>query len=95
MGLLMVSPIPYHSGKNLQLAGYRALVGTVFTLGLVLAKPDVTLFVIGVVYVLSGPLGMLARLQSGRQLEELPRPDAANESETNEFAGSEPGQTTR
>lgn len=95
LGLLMVSPIPYHSGKNLQLAGYRALVGTVFTLGLVLAKPDVTLFVIGVVYVLSGPLGMLARLQSGRQLEELPRPDAANESETNEFAGSEPGQTTR
>jgi len=72
LGLLMVSPIPYHSGKNLKLGGYRALVATVFTLGLVLAKPDLTLFMIGIVYVLSGPVGWLLRKRSGRMLEELP-----------------------
>lgn len=72
LGLLMVSPIPYHSGKNLKLGGYRALVASVFTLGLVLARPDLTLFLIGIVYVLSGPAGWLLRKRSGRALEEMP-----------------------
>jgi CDP-diacylglycerol--serine O-phosphatidyltransferase len=82
LGLLMVSPIPYHSGKNLRLSGYRALVATVFALGLVLAKPDVTLFLIGVAYVSSGPAGWLMRKRSGRALEEFPKdvPDEAAES---------------
>jgi len=71
LGLLMVSPIPYHSGKNLKLAGYRALVATVFTLVLILAKPDVTLFLIGIVYVASGPVGWVMRARSGQVLEEL------------------------
>jgi CDP-diacylglycerol--serine O-phosphatidyltransferase len=71
LGLLMVSPIPYHSGKNLRLSGYRALVVSVFALGLVLAKPDVTLFLIGLVYVASGPVGWLMRKRSGRELEEV------------------------
>ena len=93
LGLLMVSPIPYHSGKNLQLGGYRGLVGTVFALGLVLAKPDVTLFAIGVVYVLSGPLGTLARLRSGRELEELPRPEGSEPTQAAEVTPGEPGPT--
>ena len=74
LGLLMVSPIPYHSGKNLKLGGYRALVATVFALALVLAKPDVTLLLIGIVYVASGPVGWLLRKRSGRELEEMPPP---------------------
>ena len=77
LGLLMVSPIPYHSGKNLKLGGYRAIVASVFALVLVLAKPEVTLFVIGVVYVASGPAGWAMRKRSGRVLEELPRPASA------------------
>jgi len=95
LGLLMVSPIGYHSGKNLQLGGYRGLVGTVFTLGLILAKPDVTLFLIGVVYVSSGPIGALVRMRSGQELEELPRATPGDEKETAGFASSEPGQTGR
>ena len=81
LGLLMVSPIPYHSGKNLKLSGYRALVVSVFALGLVLARPDVTLFLIGIVYVSSGPIGWFLRKRSGQQLEEIahatPGPAAA------------------
>jgi phosphatidylserine synthase len=74
----MVSPIPYHSGKNLRLSGYRALVVSVFALGLVLAKPDVTLFLIGIVYVASGPIGWLMRKRSGRELEELAEESGAD-----------------
>ena len=61
-------------GKNLKLGGYRALVASVFALALVLAKPDVTLFIVGIVYVASGPVGWAMRKRSGQALEELPPP---------------------
>jgi len=72
LGALMVSPIPYLSGKDLDLRhSHSTVVVMVFTLALVLARPDVTLFLIGLVYVGSGPAGWLARKRSGRSLEVL------------------------
>lgn len=71
LGLLMVSPIPYHSGKNLKIGGYRALVVSVFGLVIILSKPDITLFLIGIAYVASGPAGWLLRKRRGIVLEEV------------------------
>jgi len=73
LGALMVSPIPYRSGKNTRFGGsYGSVVLTIFAFVVIFSKPDVTLFVIGIVYVLSGPVGLLMRLRSGTELEELP-----------------------
>lgn len=75
LGLLMVSPIPYHSGKNVKLGGSFGNVSlSVFALVVIFARPDITLFVIGVIYVASGPVGWAMRIRSGTELEELPKP---------------------
>ncbi len=81
LGLLMVSPIPYRSGKELDLRhSYGTLVLVVIALALVVQEPSVTLFVIGVVYTLSGPVDWVYRRVTGVQLEELPQPPVTNES---------------
>jgi len=75
LGLLMVSPIPYRSGKELDLRhSYGTLVLVVIALALIVQEPSVTLFVIGVVYAFSGPVDWLIRRVTGAQLEELPDP---------------------
>jgi len=75
LGLLMVSPIPYRSGKELDLRhSYGTLVLVVIALLLVIQEPSVTLFAIGIAYVSSGPLGWLWRRYTGSPLEELPPP---------------------
>ena len=72
LGLLMVSPIPYRSGKELDLRhSYGTLVLVVIALLLVIQEPSVTLFLIGVVYLLSGPAGWLWRRSTGKVLEEV------------------------
>src|SRR5258705_7587390 len=72
-GLLMVSPIPYRSGKELGLRhSFGTLVLVVIALLLVLGEHSVTLFAIVVAYVLSGPLELLWRRHTGVTLEELP-----------------------
>lgn len=56
MGLLMVSTIPYRSFKEIDLRhSYGTLVFLVCAITLVVIEPSVTLFVIGLAYVLSGP----------------------------------------
>ncbi len=82
LGLLMVSPIPYRSGKELDLRhSYGTLVLVVIALTLIVQEPSVTLFVIGVVYALSGPVDWVVRRITGAKLEELPAPsDAADQS---------------
>jgi CDP-diacylglycerol--serine O-phosphatidyltransferase len=81
LGLLMVSPIPYHSGKEMKLGGSFGSVSlSVFALVVIFAKPDITLFVLGVIYVASGPVGWAMRMRSGTELEELPRPGASTDS---------------
>ena len=75
LGLLMVSPIPYRSGKEVDLRhSYGTLVLVVIALLLVIQEPSVTLFALAVAYVLSGPIDLLWRRATGRVLEELPPP---------------------
>jgi CDP-diacylglycerol--serine O-phosphatidyltransferase len=71
VGLLMVSPIPYRSFKNVHLGGsFSSLVLAVLAGVVLLTKPSVTFFVVGVAYVLSGPLEALWRWRTGRRLVE-------------------------
>ena len=73
LGLLMVSPIPYRSGKELDLRhSFGTLVMVVIALALIVQEPSVTLFVIGIVYAFSGPFDWVVRKLTGAQLEELP-----------------------
>lgn len=75
LGLLMVSPIPYRNGKELDLRhSYGTLVLVVIALLLVVQEPSVTLFCIGVAYVASGPVEWLWRRYTGASLEEVPTP---------------------
>ena len=72
LGLLMVSPLPYRSGKEIDLRhSFGTLVLAVIALLLVIVEHSVTLFVIGVAYVLSGPIDWLWRRHTGAQLEEV------------------------
>lgn len=76
VGLLMVSGIPYRSFKDLHVRGsYRALVLMVIGFAVLLLKPSVTLFVIGLSYVSSGPIGWLWRWRTGQTLEPIVPPD--------------------
>ncbi|MEM9176362.1 MAG: CDP-diacylglycerol--serine O-phosphatidyltransferase [Myxococcota bacterium] len=69
LGLLMVSPIPYHSGKNLRFGqSYSTTVISLIVLLLLILEPGVNFFLVGVVYVISGPAGMLWRWRTGREL---------------------------
>ncbi|MCA9510605.1 MAG: CDP-diacylglycerol--serine O-phosphatidyltransferase [Myxococcales bacterium] len=81
LGLLMVSPIPYHSGKEVRLhRPQTAAVITVFAAAVVLLKPGLTLFPLGVAYVLSGPIAWLRRRRRGTTLETLAEASARAES---------------
>lgn len=72
LGLLMVSAIPYRSFKRVSFRGsYRSLVLMVLTFAVVLLKPSVTLFAVGIVYVSSGPLEWLWRWRTGHSLEPI------------------------
>ena len=69
VALLMVSPVPYHSFKNVKFTRpYRALVLAVIAVWVILLEYRVTLFCVGLVYVASGPLEWLWRRQTGREL---------------------------
>jgi CDP-diacylglycerol--serine O-phosphatidyltransferase len=70
LGILMVSPIPYLSFKNLRFgSGQGQAVIVVVGLAVIFLKPALTFFLIGVVYVLSGPAGVLRRWRTGQELE--------------------------
>jgi CDP-diacylglycerol--serine O-phosphatidyltransferase len=78
LGVLMVSPIPYHSFKDVNVRGsYRNIVVMVLLFGFLLSKPTVTFFIVGIGYVLSGPVGWLWRQRTGGLLEEIARVDPA------------------
>ncbi|MBW2271002.1 MAG: CDP-diacylglycerol--serine O-phosphatidyltransferase, partial [Deltaproteobacteria bacterium] len=73
LGLLMVSAIPYRSSKEIDVRhSYGTLVFVVVALAFVVAEPSVSLFVIGIVYVFSGPVEWCWRRLKHRPLEELP-----------------------
>jgi len=71
LGLLMVSSIPYRSFKELDLRhSFLTLVFMVFAVALVVLEPSVSLFSIGILYLVHGPVEWLWRRRSGRSLEE-------------------------
>lgn len=94
LGLLMVSPIPYRSFKDLRLGkGFSGTVIPVIVLIILLVEPELNFFLVGLAYVISGPAGMLWRWRTGRELlpasaeeglvdgDGAPRPPAADEAE--------------
>jgi CDP-diacylglycerol--serine O-phosphatidyltransferase len=71
-----VSPVPYRSFKNVHLGGsFSTLVLAVLALVVLLTKPSVTFFVVGVAYVASGPIEALWRWRTGRTLAESHPPE--------------------
>jgi CDP-diacylglycerol--serine O-phosphatidyltransferase len=73
VGLLMVSPIPYRSFKNVRLGSSFSSLVIIVVAGVVLfSKPAVTFFLVGVVYVSSGPLEAFWRWRTGGVLTENP-----------------------
>jgi CDP-diacylglycerol--serine O-phosphatidyltransferase len=69
VGLLMVCTIPYRSFKEIDLRhSYGTLVFLVCAITLVVIEPSVTLFVIGLAYVLSGPVEWAWRRIKSRPL---------------------------
>ena len=72
LGLLMVSPIPYRSFKDLKVRGsYPTIVIMVVMMVVLAAKPSVTFFLVGLLYVASGPFEWYWRHRTGRSLEEI------------------------
>ncbi|MCR9093405.1 MAG: CDP-diacylglycerol--serine O-phosphatidyltransferase [bacterium] len=87
LGLLMVSPIPYHSGKNLRFGqSYSTTVISLIVLLLLILEPGLNFFLVGVVYVISGPAGYLWRWRTGREL--IPVEDDTAEAPADEAAPS-------
>ncbi|WP_303720482.1 CDP-diacylglycerol--serine O-phosphatidyltransferase [Malonomonas rubra] len=74
LAFLMVSKIKYFSLKDPDLfkrQPFRLLVGAIMAMILIVAKPEVMLFVIGMVYLVSGPLEYLYRWRRGKKEELL------------------------
>jgi phosphatidylserine synthase len=72
LGLLMVSDIPYRSSKGAAVRpSNRTSVITAIAFVCVLAKPSVTLFLIGLIYVAHGPFEIWWRRRHGIALEEV------------------------
>lgn len=79
LGLLMVSPLPYRSFKEVDLRhGFRTLVLMIVALAVILQEPSLWLFVLGAAYVASGPIEWAWRALSGRRLVATPPAGAAD-----------------
>ncbi len=83
LGLLMVSPIPYRSFKEVNVRGsYGATVLMVILTLVLIIEPGVSFFAIGLAYVLSGPLSWWWRRRTGGSLEAAGGEDHAQTPET-------------
>ena len=72
LALLMVSAIPYRSFKEVDLRhSHATLVLVVFGIAVIIAEPSLSLFVIGIVYVLSGPVELALRWFYKRPLTKI------------------------
>jgi len=72
LGVLMVSPIPYRSFKDVRVSGsYGSTVLMVLILAVMFSKPSLTFFLVGLVYVASGPVEWLWRRRTGGTLERV------------------------
>ena len=92
LGLLMVSPIPYHSFKDLKVRrSDGSIVVAVLAVILLAAKPTVTFFLIGLVYVAHGPVAWYWRYRTGRSLESAEPAAAAGVPPTTAESSQESG----
>ncbi len=92
LGLLMVSPIPYHSFKNVRFGqSYSATVIPVIVSILLLLEPGLNFFLVGIAYVASGPLGVLWRWRTGRALPLVAEEEGPVSPEPADGPDAEPG----
>ena len=88
LGLLMVSPIPYHSFKNLRFGqSYSATVIPVVVSIVLILEPGLNFFLVGLAYVGSGPAGYLWRWRTGRTLLPVEGDGSTAESEGDAMGG--------
>lgn len=88
LGLLMVSPIPYHSFKNVRFGrNYSGTVLPVIVMLLLILEPGLNFFLVGVAYIASGPAGAFWRWRTGREL--IPAEIVGEEPETPPGEGPE------
>jgi CDP-diacylglycerol--serine O-phosphatidyltransferase len=72
LGLLMVSPIPYHSFKHVRFGqSYSATVIPVIVSILLIVQWKLNFFLVGLAYVISGPAGYVWRWRTGGVLEPM------------------------
>jgi CDP-diacylglycerol--serine O-phosphatidyltransferase len=100
LGLLMVSPVPYHSFKNIRFGqSYSATVIPVVLSIVLIMEPGLNFFLVGLVYVGSGPAGYLWRQRTGRSLLPVDEPPvdeaAANSSQANAATDTHPEAAAR
>ena len=96
LGLLMVSPIPYHSFKNVRFGrSYSATVIPVIISIILILEPGLNFFLVGLVYVISGPAGYVWRWRTGRELlpAEDTGPPGSSEAGTGNASADEPNVT--
>ena len=82
LGLLMVSPIPYRSFKDLRIQRSDGSI-VIAVLGVIVlaAKPTVTFFLVALAYAAHGPVSWYYRYRTGRSLEAAAAsPEAPQES---------------
>ncbi len=96
LGLLMVSPIPYHSFKNLRFGqSYSATVVPVIVSIFLILEPGLNFFLVGLLYVLSGPAGYLWRWRTGRELLPVDAFGTATAAAESEGGGAGSGDVQR
>ncbi len=94
IALLMVSPIPYRSFKDLRLGkGFSGTVIPVILLIVLIVEPGVNFFLVGLAYVISGPAGMLWRWRTGRELLPAHSPEDGAAPAAVAPASGSPGRT--
>ncbi len=90
LAVLMVSPIPYRSFKEVNVRGsYSATVLMVIITLILIVEPGLNFFLIGLAYVLSGPIGWWWRRRTGGLLETRPEAGTDSSKVDSSPAGSE------
>jgi len=79
LSFLMVSTIKYNSFKKPELfkkMNFNVLVGAVIIFIFIAAEPSIALFLMGLIYVISGPIGSLKQLKNAKHnTTNTPKPD--------------------
>ena len=85
LAFLMVSNIKYFSLKDPDLfkrQPFMLLVVAIMLLIVIVAQPELMLFIIGMIYMISGPVGYLFNRKKARQQVAVPQEELAEESDS-------------